>query len=73
MRFERSITGQFNELGGLFAPPPALRYICGDHYVADLDLFAPFTSAAHLSCSGKWSCTLESWDTLRDVVMETNR
>lgn len=53
--------------------PQALGYSCGDHYTADADLFVPFTSAAHLSCSGKWSCTLESRDTLRDAVMETNR
>lgn len=53
--------------------PQALGYSCGDHYVADVDLFVPVTSAAHLSCSGKWSCTLESRDTLCAAVMETNR
>lgn len=68
--FERSITGQFNELGGLPCPPPAVWHSCGDHYVAGPDLFVPFTSAAHLSCGGKWRSTLESWDTLCDVAME---
>lgn len=53
--------------------PQALGYSCGDHYVASVDLFVPFTSAAHLSCGGKWSCTLEPRDALCDAVMETNR
>lgn len=54
-------------------PPPAVWHICGDHYMAGLDLFVPLTSSAHLSCGGKWRSTLEPWDTLCDVATVANR
>ncbi|XP_041908693.1 proteasome subunit beta type-7 isoform X2 [Corvus kubaryi] len=55
--FGSCVAGHCNELGSV------PQHSCADHYSA-LDLAVPLPSAAHLSCGGKWSCTLESRDTL---------